>query len=791
VGTGLDFTLITDDPSFHAGQGNHPRKYYDNIYAKIPKKRMMDFQRIRALPCDTQSGGHCRWLTYKEVGFPYRDLSSVVASCIKNDVGLELNGFFQSERYFASMSAGIKELFTPVGGLISTVRTTTDLFNRFPELDPETPSDGLKRCFLGVRRGDYCKNTEMISYHNPCSLDYYKRSMDHMKADIYYVMSDDISWCRENFQGPQFRFLDEPDDLISFYFARLFSNYICANSSFHWWGSYLSLNPAPIVIVPAEHFGPTATQDYKDYFRAEMIRISNHSTAPIDITVCVPLYNGIEFLSETVASIQAQTYPHWNCIIGVNGHGITGGNVFRQAQALVNGDARFRVINYPTASSVADVDNLMRDDAMTEWIAHVDANDVWLPEKLAAQVAALQGPAIGADIIGTDCCYFGARDGKPAIKTGWITAHDLAQENHIINSATLLKKSVANYSNRFYGCEDYDLWLRSALAGQKIYNLPDVLVRHRIHSQSHFNTSKKQNPNAVKSYYDDREEAFTLVTAFYEMRSKFPSSQYMEWIRSFFIAYNGHMVIYTDTKYQATFTEWRTPYADRTRIIVAPQESWEATTNFPQGFWEKQHMQDHEKDRHSPNLYMIWYQKNSFVQRTIRDNPFSHQKFMWCDVGVVRNLTLQSWASALPNHGHRILTDKMTVLEIQPFQIEEREASLTNLVDFTLNKNRIGGGVLAGGTEAWCKWGEHYATMMREFVEAGLFVGKDQNLFANMVLRWPADVHVVSADPRVGADNYWFYLLYYFSCGPREFLTTGASPAKVGQPIDEESALTR
>ena len=749
----LDFFLLEDDPTFHAGQGSNPRKYYDNLYAKLSKKSFQTLQGLRMLP-------------YNEVGFAYRDLSSLATSCKKNGVGLQLNGYFQSERYFDKHRDTIKTLLTPVTGLIEEIRNTTDLFTRFPELDPSAPSDNLKRCFLGVRRGDYCKNAHMISVHNPCSLDYYKQAMDRMNADVYYVMSDDIAWCRTNFQGPQYNFLDEPDDLVSFYFARLFSNYICANSSFHWWGSYLSVDPTPTVIVPAEHFGPAGPQNYQDYFRPEMIRISNTIAKPLDITVCIPLYNGIEFLPETVASIQTQTYPHWKCIIGVNGHGPTGGDVFVQASAMVAGDTRFRVINYPTARCVADVDNLMCADADTEWIAHVDADDIWEPTKLAAQVAAA---ANGADIIGTDCCYFGDRGGKPAIKTGWITAQDLVQTNHIINSSTLLKKSVAIYSNRFYGCEDYDLWLRSALAGHRIYNVSEVLVRHRIHPQSHFNASKHQDPNAVKAYYIAQGEPFTLVTAFYEMRSKFPSAQYMEWIRAFFTTYSGHIVIYTDESYVARFTEWRAPFADRTHIVVQPRESWEAATKFPSGFWDTQHKMDHEAARHSPELYMIWYQKNAFVQQTIRENPFGHRKFMWCDAGVVRTPTIRSWVSTLANRGHRMLNDKLTVLEIQPFSREERLAPQP--VDFIHNKNRIGGGVLAGGVEAWRKWDEHYAEMLRIFGEAGLFVGKDQNLFANMVLRWPNDAHVVPANAGVGADNYWFYLLYYFGCGPREFLS--------------------
>lgn len=260
---GLDYFIIEDDPAFFAGQGSRPTKYLTNVYAKLPKQSV-------------QTLASKRMLTYKEPAnkFAYSDFGAMVSSCKKNGVGLQIHGYFQSGRYFDKHRAAIKALLTPVAGLIEEVRTTTDLFVRFPELDP-TRADSNKRCFLGVRRGDYCRDARMMSIHNPCSMDYYKQAMDRMNADVYYVMSDDIAWCRANFQGPQFRFLDEPDDLVSFYFARLFSNYICANSSFHWWGSYLSVDPAPTVIVPAEHFGPAGPQDYQDYFRPEMIRISN------------------------------------------------------------------------------------------------------------------------------------------------------------------------------------------------------------------------------------------------------------------------------------------------------------------------------------------------------------------------------------------------------------------------------------------------------------------------------------------------------------------------------------
>lgn len=751
----MDFFLIENDTDFHAITGSNPSKYYSNIYSKIPRKPLPTDQRI---------------MPYIERGFPYVDFTNYAAACKKNGIGFLLKGYFQSERYFQKHAALIKLLFTPAEGLDAYIRTQTNLYSAYPELDPTTPADGKRRAFLGVRRGDYCKDAHMISVHNPASMNYYRKAMDAVKADVYYVMSDDIAWCKTQFhdnETTQFIFFEEPDDLRSFFFARLFQTYICANSTFHWWASYLSIHPNPIVYAPKEHFGPAGPPNYEDYFRSDMIRISNQEEN-LQITVNIPLYNGIEFLPETIASVKSQTYPHWTCIIGVNGHGPDGGEIFKQASALVAGDGRFRVVNYPDARCVADVDNMMAADSPSEWIAHVDADDIWEPTKLEAQVAALQGPAAGADVVGTDCTYFGERGGKPWIKMGWITPQDMVNADHVINSSTLLRKSVALYSNRFV-CEDYDLWLKLSLKGKKIYNVAQELVRHRIYAQSHFNASNKQDPGAVVNYYVG-EDVFTLVTAFYEVPSKRPLNKYMEWIANFFTSYPGHLVIFTEKKYEQLFWSFRSNYKEKTRIIISRPETWPASHDFSEEFWKAQHEMDHEKHYHSPELYKVWYQKNEFVQRTIRENPFKHKKFMWCDAGMVREPLVQKYMSTMV-HGQRILNDKMTVFQVFPYKNEEREEFKKNgLVDFHLNKDRIGAGILAGGLEAWSLWDKHYKEMIRRFLEKGWFVGKEQNIFANMALQWPRDVHIISVSPKAPIFDYWFYLVYYFGCTHKEFL---------------------
>ena len=219
---------------------------------------------------------------YKEKGFAWQNLDLIVSDALQKwGQKIVLDGYFQSDKYFSHLGSYIYDTFTPSEGLIETIKKETDLFLRFPELDPGKVGLVTTRCLVGVRRGDYIKNENNISFHNPCGLDYYKKAFDILPANVYYVISDDIDWCKKEFvkEFPEksFVFLEEPDDLVTFYFARLFRNYICANSSFHWWASYLSyykgLGEEVKVVCPKKHFGPTGPKEYQDYFRKEMILV--------------------------------------------------------------------------------------------------------------------------------------------------------------------------------------------------------------------------------------------------------------------------------------------------------------------------------------------------------------------------------------------------------------------------------------------------------------------------------------------------------------------------------------
>jgi hypothetical protein len=212
------------------------------------------------------------------------------------------------------------------------------------------------------------------------------------------------------------------------------------------------------------------------------------STKPF-ISILIPLYNGIEFLEETLESIENQTFKDYEILIGVNGHP-PNSPVFQNATSLAK--RKTRVYDFPTLEGKAATLNALTEKAQADWIALCDADDLWMPEKLEVQKQCIHHFQ-EMDVIGTQCEYFGDMTGSPSIPMGNISTEDFWKANPLLHSSVILKKSLAHWNPENKILEDYELWIR--LRYQKranLLNVPYVLMKHRIHTTSHFNTRNSQ-----------------------------------------------------------------------------------------------------------------------------------------------------------------------------------------------------------------------------------------------------------------------------------------------------------
>ncbi|WP_343673257.1 alpha-1,2-fucosyltransferase [Chitinophaga sp.] len=154
----------------------------------------------------------------------------------------DLFGFFQSEKFFLNVEAEVRHFFEPSAEL--------DVYMR------ERYGTALagNTCSIHVRRGDYLKLRYSFP---PQSMKYYQKAMSLFdKQTKFLVFSDDIEWCKANFKGDQFYFVEGERDITDLFLMSRCQHHILSNSSFSWWGAWLNKSAPKRVICPEHWFGP-------------------------------------------------------------------------------------------------------------------------------------------------------------------------------------------------------------------------------------------------------------------------------------------------------------------------------------------------------------------------------------------------------------------------------------------------------------------------------------------------------------------------------------------------------
>lgn len=157
-------------------------------------------------------------------------------------------GYFQSYKYFDSIKEVLLEEFIDLKKLDKVF---------------DVLSNGVN-IGVHVRRTDYLRLTNVhpfprLRYYNRC-FNFFRNRFSNCK---FYILSDDIGWCRKNFKGRDFLFFGN-DEVFDLMLMMSCDHNIIANSSYSWWGAYLNSNKDKIVFYPKVWMGPGGPQDYYD-----------------------------------------------------------------------------------------------------------------------------------------------------------------------------------------------------------------------------------------------------------------------------------------------------------------------------------------------------------------------------------------------------------------------------------------------------------------------------------------------------------------------------------------------
>lgn len=101
------------------------------------------------------------------------------------------------------------------------------------------------------------------------------------------------------------------------------------------------------------------------------------------VSIIMPSYNCGRFVEETIRSVQAQTYKNWEIIFVDD---CSSDDTMAKVMAIKEGDERIHVYQNPINSGAAVSRNLALREAKGRWIAFLDSDDLWKPEKLEHQI---------------------------------------------------------------------------------------------------------------------------------------------------------------------------------------------------------------------------------------------------------------------------------------------------------------------------------------------------------------------------------------------------------------------
>lgn len=210
------------------------------------------------------------------------------------------------------------------------------------------------------------------------------------------------------------------------------------------------------------------------------------STSPA-VSVVIPVYNASRYVAAAIESVLSQDLVDIEVIVIDDGSTDTTPEILA---GLAHQDGRVEVLSQPNRGLVTTL-NRGVEHARGALIARMDADDICLPGRLAAQIQAFDGrtdlAVLGGftELIDEDGRYI--RQGRYPVR-GRAVAEFIERGSPVAHPAVMMRRdvfdAVGGYRAAFRHAEDYDLWLRIHDRGYAIENLPFPVLAYRVHGTS-------------------------------------------------------------------------------------------------------------------------------------------------------------------------------------------------------------------------------------------------------------------------------------------------------------------
>jgi glycosyltransferase involved in cell wall biosynthesis len=211
-----------------------------------------------------------------------------------------------------------------------------------------------------------------------------------------------------------------------------------------------------------------------------------------EIDVVVPALNAEKYIENALRSIQQQTRPAARIIIADDGS--TDGTA-RIVESLMRSDDRIILLKlFHAGVSAARNAGVLASSA--PFVAFLDADDIWLPDKLERQMEAFERSGPDTGFVHSSYFLINADGARLAVQHVFLPRLrgdiflPLLQDGYVLSgsaSSVLVRRDVldkaGHFDERLFHGEDWDLWIRLARISRADFT-PEAVVGIRVHDQS-------------------------------------------------------------------------------------------------------------------------------------------------------------------------------------------------------------------------------------------------------------------------------------------------------------------
>lgn len=199
------------------------------------------------------------------------------------------------------------------------------------------------------------------------------------------------------------------------------------------------------------------------------------------VSIITPSFNSEQYIEETVKSVINQTYNNWEMIIVDD---CSSDNTCDVVEELSRGDSRIKLIRLEKNSGAAMARNTALHNSTGKFIAYLDADDLWYPDKLSKQVSFMLKNKYGFTCTSYEVI---TNDGNPLYKyihmkdrvdyKGFLV-NNLLQTVGIMVDTDIVSKECLEMPN-MRRRQDAATWLQVLKSGNDCYGLDEIIAKYR------------------------------------------------------------------------------------------------------------------------------------------------------------------------------------------------------------------------------------------------------------------------------------------------------------------------